>query len=193
MKKSKNNITINSLLHGIIIMTYGLVLIINVVLEGKITNTIGNWYELLCLALMLMSVVNAFCRKAPQYLIIIFTLIGFYLYLRLARYENNMGYLLLLPILFLSIGIGTILSYFATKGKSGLLKSGIICTFFSTIFFIASLLDIYKLIIPALIIGVGLIWMISSFGSALGSNINTSEIYENTKNKVLGDNDERKD
>jgi hypothetical protein len=156
MENEQKNKKLSSILNAFLIVFYGVIVLINSSNILPISETIGNWYELLILLFACMCIVNMILKKAPQYVMLIIFFAGLYLYLHLSRRVNGYGYVRLWAMIPFFIGLSIIVSYLSTKGNSGFLNFGVLTFLFACIFLFASLTNTYKYVVPSIIIAVGI-------------------------------------
>lgn len=160
---NKKRIKLQSVVGASVLILYGIVVFINSLTGGKISASVGNWYEMIFLMLTTLCLINYIVKKAPQYSMPIVIFLSVYLFLRLSRApEVVYNYRDLFFMVPLGVGLGLVISYILTKGESGFLKSGLIISLFSAIFLIASIRDIYGYVLPSIIIAIGIIWIVSA-------------------------------
>ena len=146
-----------SFVFGSLVVVFGIFLLLDQLDIPFIDEFFNPWYTIIFLFLACMFLSLGIIKKAPIHYVLSMFFASLYLVISLTAKVEGLTFWKIMFIIPMFVGIGVIIGDLVCKWTSKALRIGLIITMFSAIILVSSILDVWTLIVPIVIILFGLV------------------------------------
>ena len=176
-----------SLSLSIILIFSGLILLLDQLNVKYIDEFFTPWYLIVVLYLVASSLAIAITKKSPIFYVMTMLLAAIYLCISLPNKSDNIVVWDIIFIIPLFIGVGLVVADLVCKWSVRAVRLGLVLIVSSTIILISTIMDVWTIVIPVVIILIGIAYVLFSLLD-VKKNVNneksTDHYVEPTKKKL---------
>ncbi len=156
--KNKDNVL--KLVISILMVVFGLLLLLDQLDIKYIDDFFTPWYTIVILFVTACLLTYAIVKKAPIIYVLSMLLAGIYLVISISTKVENLGVGKIIAIIPLFIGIGIVIADKICKWSPKAMRFGLITTVASAIVLVSTILDVWRYVIPAVVIMIGIAYIL---------------------------------
>ncbi len=156
--KNKDNVL--KLVLSVLLVVFGLLLLLDQMDVKFVDDFFTPWYTIIILFVASCLLSYAIVKKAPIFYIFAMFFAGLFLVVSLDTKIKDLNVGRIIAIIPLFIGIGIVIADKICKWSPKAMRLGIVMTVASSIVLISTILDVWKYVIPAVIIMIGIAYIL---------------------------------
>lgn len=156
----KNRDSILKLVISVLLVVFGVLLLLDQLNVPFIDDFFTPWYTIILLFTAACLLAYGIVKKAPIFYILAMLFAGIYLVISINAKVTDMAVGKFIAIIPLFVGIGTILADKICKWSPKATRFGIVLTIASAVVLVSTILDVWKFMIPIVIILIGIAYII---------------------------------
>lgn len=161
----KNKDTVLKIAISALLVVFGVLLLLDQLNVPFIDDLFAPWYTIIILFVASCALAYAICKKSPIFYILSMLFAGIFLVISIETKVNDLSIGKILMIIPLFIGIGIVLADKICKWSPKAMRFGLVLTTSSAIVLVSTILNVWRYVIPVVIILIGIAYMIFSFVS----------------------------
>lgn len=156
----KNKDYVLKLVISILMVVFGVFLLLDQLDVKYIDDFFTPWYTLVILFVTACLLAYAICKKAPIVYILAMVFAGIYLVVSISAKVEHLGVGKIIMIIPLFIGIGIVMADKICKWSPKAMRFGLVVTIASATVLVSTILEVWKFVIPIVVILVGVAYII---------------------------------
>lgn len=156
--KNKDNVL--KLVLSILMVIFGLLLLLDQLDVKYVDDFFAPWYTIVILFFTACLLAYAIVKKAPIIYVLSMLLAGIYLVVSISFKVENLPVGKIIVIIPLFFGIGIVIADKVCKWSPKAMRFGLIVIVSSAIVLVSTILDVWKYVIPAVIMLIGIAYII---------------------------------
>lgn len=156
----KNRDSILKLVISVLLVIFGILLLLDQLNVPFIDDFFTPWYTIVLLFFAACLLAYGIVKKAPIFYILSMLIAGIYLVTSISAKVEDMAVGKFIAIIPLFVGIGTIMADKICKWSPKATRFGIVLTIASAVVLVSTILDVWKYVIPVVIILIGIAYII---------------------------------
>ncbi len=158
--KNKDNVLKMTL--SILMIVFGVLLLLDQLDVKFIDDFFMPWYTILVLFIAAALLSFAIVKKAPIIYVLSMFFAGLYLVISISGKLPNLAVGKIIMIIPLFIGLGFVIADKVCKWSPKAMRFGLVTTVASAIILVSTILDVWRYVIPAVIILIGIAYLLFS-------------------------------
>lgn len=185
-----------SFVFSALVVVFGVFLLLDQLDIPFIDEFFTPWYTIIFLFLACVFLALGIIKKAPIHYVLSMFFASLYLVISLTIKVEGLTFWKIMFIIPMFVGIGVIIGDLVCKWTNKALRIGLIITMFSAIILVSSILDVWTIIVPVVIILFGVVVFILTMID-LRKDVKRQEYDDDrfvtpTKNKMSAKDDDKK-
>ncbi len=156
----KNKDSILKFVISILLVIFGVLLLLDQLNVPFIDDFFTPWYTIVLLFFAACLLAYAIVKKAPVFYILSMLIAGIYLVISINAKIEEMAVGKFIAIIPLFVGIGTVIADKICKWSPKARRFGIVLSIASAVILVSTILDVWKYVIPIVIILIGIAYII---------------------------------
>ena len=156
----KNKDSILKFVISILLVIFGVLLLLDQLNVPFIDDFFTPWYTIVLLFFAACLLAYAIVKKAPVFYILSMLIAGIYLVISINAKIEEMAVGKFIAIIPLFVGIGTVIADKICKWSPKAMRFGIVLSIASAVILVSTILDVWKYVIPIVIILIGIAYII---------------------------------
>ncbi len=156
----KNKDSILKFVISILLVIFGVLLLLDQLNVPFIDDFFTPWYTIVLLFFAACLLAYAIVKKAPVFYILSMLIAGIYLVISINAKIEGMAVGKFIAIIPLFVGIGTVIADKICKWSPKAMRFGIVLSIASAVILVSTILDVWKYVIPIVIILIGIAYII---------------------------------
>lgn len=156
----KNKDSILKFVISILLVIFGVLLLLDQLNVPFIDDFFTPWYTIVLLFFAACLLAYAIVKKAPVFYILSMLIAGIYLVISINAKIEEKAVGKFIAIIPLFVGIGTVIADKICKWSPKAMRFGIVLSIASAVILVSTILDVWKYVIPIVIILIGIAYII---------------------------------